>query len=103
MLTKEKFFKTSAIAMLETFLMVLINGKTRKYPKFFLRGTVLYVVAFNVDLSWKDVTRRYASSYFSTTRKQRVDEKWWKKLMAGRQEKSSARSRAEDEVRFSFK
>ncbi len=57
---------------------------------------LLYVVAYNFDLTWKDVTARYASSFLSTTRKQRAHPTW-SKLMNIRREKPSARSKAEDE------
>lgn len=57
---------------------------------------LLYVVAFNPDLTWKDVTARYASSFLSTTRKQRSHPTWTKLLNIHR-EKPSPRSRAEDE------
>lgn len=57
---------------------------------------VLYVVAFNPDLTWKDVTARYASSFLSTTRKQRAHPTWAKLLNIHR-EKKSPRSTAEDE------
>lgn len=57
---------------------------------------VLYVVAFNSDLTWKDVTARYASSFLSTTRKQR-SHPTWSELLNIHKEKPSARSKAEDE------
>lgn len=57
---------------------------------------LLYVVAFNQDLSWKDVTARYASSFLSTTRKQRAHPTWTKLLDLHR-EPTTARSKAEDE------
>lgn len=57
---------------------------------------LLYVVAFNSDLTWKDVTARYASSFLSTTRKQRLHP-GWTKLLDIHLERPSPRSKAEDE------
>ncbi|KAI9558622.1 hypothetical protein GHT06_015410 [Daphnia sinensis] len=57
---------------------------------------MLYVVAYNSDLTWKDVTARYASSFLSTTRKQRAHPTW-KKILSIHREKPSPRSKAEDE------
>jgi len=57
---------------------------------------LLYAVAYNFDLTWKDVTARYASSFLSTTRKQRAHPTWTKILNIHR-EKPSPRSKAEDE------
>lgn len=57
---------------------------------------LLYVVAYNSDLTWKDVTARYSSSFLSTTRKQRAHPTW-KKILRIHREKPSPRSKAEDE------
>ena len=57
---------------------------------------LLYVVAYNFDLTWKDVTARYASSFLSITRKQRAHPSW-SKIMNIHREKPSPRSKAEDE------
>ncbi|XP_057368952.1 DNA repair protein complementing XP-C cells homolog [Daphnia carinata] len=57
---------------------------------------LLYVVAYNFDLTWKDVTARYASSFLSTTRKQRAHPTW-KRILSIHREKPSPRSKAEDE------
>lgn len=59
-------------------------------------SSIVYVVAYNPDLTWKDVTARYASSFFSVTRKQRAH-RGWSKLLSLNIEKPSARSKAEDE------
>ena len=56
---------------------------------------LLYVVAFNADLTWKDVTVRYASSFLSTTRKQRAHP-GWTELIAMHLEKPSRISKEED-------
>ena len=58
---------------------------------------LLYVVAFNADLTWKDVTMRYASSFLSTTRKQR-GHPGWSELLALHLEKPSRISKEEDET-----
>lgn len=58
---------------------------------------LLYVVAFNADLTWKDVTVRYASSFLSTTRKQRAHP-GWTELIAMHLEKPSRISKEEDET-----
>ena len=77
----------------------LISGKIDCLRHIEQRCTqpMLYVVAFNADLTWKDVTKRYASSFLSVTRKQRVDDQWWQTLVEIRLERSSARSKEEDE------
>ena len=54
-------------------------------------------MGLNGDLSWKDVTKRYASSFLSVTRKQRIDAQWWQKLIGIKLEAASRRSRNEDE------
>ena len=59
---------------------------------------MLYVMAFNPDTTWKDVTQRYASSFLSTTRKQRVDPDAWSRLLKRNTEAPSRRSKAEDET-----
>lgn len=59
-------------------------------------SSVVYVVAFNPDSTWKDVTARYASSFLSVTRKQRAHRDW-SKLLSLNLEKPSAKSKAEDE------
>ncbi len=58
--------------------------------------SILYVVAFNPDLTWKDVTARYASSFLSITRKQRLHPRWTE-LLSLNLERPSARSKNEDE------
>lgn len=57
---------------------------------------MLYVVAYNNDLTWKDVTPRYVSSFLSSTRKQRSHPEWTR-LLAFNLERPSARSKTEDE------
>lgn len=58
--------------------------------------SILYVVAFNPDLTWKDVTARYASSFLSITRKQRLHPRWTQ-LLSLNLERPSPRSKNEDE------
>ncbi|KAF6216121.1 hypothetical protein GE061_000459 [Apolygus lucorum] len=45
-------------------------------------GNLGYVVAWNSDSSIKDLTRRYASNWLTTTPKFRAEPKWWKKTLA---------------------
>ncbi|XP_017877259.1 DNA repair protein complementing XP-C cells homolog [Ceratina calcarata] len=59
---------------------------------------VLYVVAWNSNGLIKDVTRRYCPQWLMVTRKQRVDEKWWKETISPWKEKDTAISKAEDEM-----
>ncbi|XP_068212328.1 DNA repair protein complementing XP-C cells homolog [Palaemon carinicauda] len=42
-----------------------------------------YITAFNSDLTVKDVTRRYISSWLSSENKLRFDSKWWQKSIRG--------------------
>ncbi|XP_078339713.1 DNA repair protein complementing XP-C cells-like isoform X2 [Crassostrea virginica] len=42
---------------------------------------VHYVVAYNQDGRWKDVTARYASQWMTDTRKLRVDPEWWRETL----------------------
>ncbi|KAI5303253.1 Meiotic Sister-Chromatid recombination aldehyde dehydrogenase [Ascosphaera pollenicola] len=49
-------------------------------------NTMSYVIAFEDDLSARDVTRRYTKSYCAKTRKQRIEStpggsRWWNKVM----------------------
>ena len=59
---------------------------------------VLHVIAWNSEGLVKDVTRRYCPHWLTVTRKQRIDEKWWSEALAPWKEKSTAISRAEDEM-----
>ena len=59
---------------------------------------VLYVIAWNSEGLIKDVTRRYCPHWLTVTRKQRIDEKWWSETLSHWKEKSTAISRAEDEM-----
>ncbi|XP_061186504.1 DNA repair protein complementing XP-C cells homolog [Saccostrea echinata] len=43
---------------------------------------VHYVVAYNEDGKWKDVTARYASNWMTDTRKLRVDPEWWEETLS---------------------
>ncbi|KAJ8676658.1 hypothetical protein QAD02_012445 [Eretmocerus hayati] len=58
---------------------------------------VLYIIAWNMDDSLKDVTRRYCPHWMTDTRKKRVEEKWWKETLSVWEEKKTAISKAEDE------
>nr|CAD7200542.1 unnamed protein product [Timema douglasi] len=55
------------------------RGKIHCVSELYSRAThpVTYVVAFNVDQTVRDVTRRYCSQYHVVTRKQRVAADWW--------------------------
>nr|CAD7398318.1 unnamed protein product [Timema cristinae] len=55
------------------------KGKIHCVSELYSRAThpVTYVVAFNVDQTVRDVTRRYCSQYHVVTRKQRVAADWW--------------------------
>nr|CAD7261438.1 unnamed protein product [Timema shepardi] len=55
------------------------RGKIHCVSELYSRAThpVTYVVAFNVDQTVRDVTRRYCSQYHIVTRKQRVAADWW--------------------------
>lgn len=59
---------------------------------------VLYVVAWNSNGLIKDVTRRYCPQWLMVTRKQRVDEKWWKETVSYWKEEDTAISKAEDQM-----
>ncbi|XP_062593298.1 DNA repair protein complementing XP-C cells homolog [Saccostrea cucullata] len=43
---------------------------------------VHYVMAYNEDGTWKDVTARYASNWMTETRKLRVDPEWWDETLS---------------------
>ncbi|XP_034933735.1 DNA repair protein complementing XP-C cells [Chelonus insularis] len=58
----------------------------------------LYTIAWNSGGSIKDVTRRYAPHWLTVTRKQRVDETWWKETLVPWLEPKSVLSKAEDEM-----
>ena len=57
----------------------------------------MYVLAFNNDLTLKDVTCRYCVSFSTVTRKLRVDEKWWKESLSPFLTPPTAQDREEDE------
>ena len=57
----------------------------------------MYVLAFNNDLTLKDVTCRYCVSFSTVTRKLRVDEKWWKESLSPFLTRPTAQDREEDE------
>lgn len=59
---------------------------------------VLYVVGWNSSGTLKDVTRRYCPHWLTDTRKQRIEEKWWKESTAPWAERETVMSRAEDEM-----
>ena len=58
---------------------------------------VMYILAFNNDLTLKDVTCRYCVSFSTVTRKLRVDEKWWKASLSPFLTRPTAQDREEDE------
>ncbi|XP_015175417.1 PREDICTED: DNA repair protein complementing XP-C cells homolog [Polistes dominula] len=59
---------------------------------------VLYVIAWNMDGTLRDVTRRYCPHWLTVTRKQRIDENWFKDTLHPWKEKKSAISEAEDKL-----
>ncbi|PSN56147.1 hypothetical protein C0J52_03340 [Blattella germanica] len=58
---------------------------------------VTYVLAFNNDLTLKDVTCRYCAQFTTITRKLRVDEGWWKRSLRPFHTPRTALDREEDE------
>ncbi|XP_043668129.1 DNA repair protein complementing XP-C cells homolog isoform X1 [Vespula pensylvanica] len=59
---------------------------------------VLYVIAWNIDGTLKDVTRRYCPHWLTVTRKQRIDEDWFSDTLRFWKEKKSTISTAEDKL-----
>ncbi|XP_033216214.1 DNA repair protein complementing XP-C cells homolog isoform X3 [Belonocnema kinseyi] len=59
---------------------------------------VLYIVAYNPGGTVKDVTRRYCPNWLTVTRKQRVDENWWRDALKPWKEKKTSISEAEDKM-----
>ncbi|XP_011298002.1 DNA repair protein complementing XP-C cells homolog [Fopius arisanus] len=59
---------------------------------------VLYIIGWNSMGTLKDITRRYCPHWLTDTRKQRIDEKWWKESLETWAERETAISRAEDEM-----
>jgi len=57
---------------------------------------VCYVIAFNVDGTLKDVTKRYSPKFSQVTAKQRVSADWWNKSLKPFAPKHSAKEVAED-------
>ncbi|XP_064083445.1 DNA repair protein complementing XP-C cells homolog [Macrobrachium nipponense] len=56
-----------------------------------------YITAYNADLTVKDVTRRYISTWLSNENKLRCDSKWWQKSIRGFMGKKTRLDREEDE------
>lgn len=56
-----------------------------------------YITAYNADLTVKDVTRRYISTWLSNENKLRCDSKWWQKSVRGFMGKKTRLDREEDE------
>ncbi|XP_043488773.1 DNA repair protein complementing XP-C cells homolog [Polistes fuscatus] len=59
---------------------------------------VLYVIAWNINGTMRDVTRRYCPHWLTVTRKQRIDENWFSDTLHPWKEKKSAISEAEDKL-----
>ncbi|KAI4492247.1 hypothetical protein M0802_009937 [Mischocyttarus mexicanus] len=59
---------------------------------------VLYVIAWNIDGTLRDVTRRYCPHWLTVTRKQRIDENWFSDTLHPWKEKKSAISETEDKL-----
>ncbi|XP_021913574.1 DNA repair protein complementing XP-C cells homolog isoform X2 [Zootermopsis nevadensis] len=75
------------------------SGKLHCVSQLHSRATqpVMYVLAFNNDLTLKDVTCRYCVQFSTVTRKLRVDEKWWKESLSPFLTAPTAHDREEDE------
>lgn len=50
-------------------------------PASYQSNQLSYVIALEADGAARDVTRRYAKAFNAKTRRQRVDEGWWRKVM----------------------
>lgn len=59
---------------------------------------VLYVIAWNIDGTLKDVTRRYCPNWLTVTRKQRIDEDWLRNTLSPWKEKETPLSQSEDRL-----
>ncbi|KAL2740562.1 DNA repair protein complementing XP-C cells isoform X1 [Vespula squamosa] len=59
---------------------------------------VLYVIAWNIDGTLKDVTRRYCPHWLTVTHKQRIDEDWFNNTLHSWKEKKSTISESEDKL-----
>ncbi|KAK2577499.1 hypothetical protein KPH14_003594 [Odynerus spinipes] len=59
---------------------------------------VLYIIAWNVDGTLKDVTRRYCAHWLTVTRKKRIDEEWFKYTLRPWKEKDTPLSQSEDKL-----
>ncbi|XP_046813479.1 DNA repair protein complementing XP-C cells homolog isoform X1 [Vespa crabro] len=59
---------------------------------------VLYVIAWNIDGTLRDVTRRYCPHWLTVTRKQRIDEDWFSDTLHFWKEKKSMISESEDKL-----
>lgn len=57
---------------------------------------MLYVIGWNGDGTFKDLTKRYAPQWLTTTRKLRVESAWWDCTVAPWKPRSTAREREED-------
>ncbi|PNF35257.1 hypothetical protein B7P43_G04796 [Cryptotermes secundus] len=75
------------------------SGKLHCVAELHSRATqpVTYVLAFNNDLTLKDVTCRYCVQFSTLTRKLRVDEKWWKESLSPFVSAPTAHDKEEDE------
>ncbi|XP_069680610.1 DNA repair protein complementing XP-C cells homolog [Periplaneta americana] len=75
------------------------RGKVHCVAELHSRATqpVTYVLAFNNDLTLKDVTCRYCANFTTTTRRLRVDEKWWQESLSPFLTAPTAQDREEDE------
>lgn len=58
---------------------------------------VSYILAWNNDLSLKDVTARYCPNWNTVTRKLRVDNVWWQQTLKPFLGVKNARDKEEDE------
>ncbi|XP_056642265.1 DNA repair protein complementing XP-C cells homolog [Diorhabda sublineata] len=76
----------------------VVRGQVHCVNELYMRAThpISYVVAWNNDNTIKDVTKRYCTNYNTVTRKLRINEKWWEESIRPFLEKSTPRSREED-------
>ncbi|GLH05038.1 DNA repair protein complementing XP-C cells homolog [Gryllus bimaculatus] len=75
------------------------SGEVNCAGKLYKRATkpVSYIVAWNPDMTLKDITRKYCAQFHSVTRKQRVDEKWWRESLFPFLTGNTAHDKKEDE------
>jgi len=83
----------------------LFNGKTNKPPEIEKRlaKPIFYILSVDNKGFYKDVTRRYASDYMTSTRKIRYDEKWIDKTLKKYTQKSNTAKAKQEDLELSRK